>query len=288
MQSKLRRKQKSRRPVLGLPPAVAKAKTRPVRKRPPGPAQGAAPRAAEETRALAHASTSRALEIFFEDAIADGEGFSVGCVGAPRFGKSYLLNQVIDAARTKGLADVVLIHDVKKAGKPQYEGAVCAGLDDFAANGERYANERVIVFNSTDWMRQPTLDEVCEVAMAIHDDGMSVLVVADEVYKGTNGFGQWLPGRDDKPALFPLFLREGTSQRISTAWTTQIPQELPTACKVLTRAVAQFHLESLAADAATEKFRLDADGPQVLRGLQRGEFVLYCQGREWDRTIYGP
>jgi len=266
---------------------MATKKTRPAGKRAARPSQGAAPRPAEPA-AFNRSPRARALEVIFEDAIADGEGFSVGCVGAPRFGKTYLLKEIIDAARTKGLADVVLIHDVKKAGQPQYEGATCGGLAEFMASGDRYDAERVVVFNGADWLKQPTLQEVCEVAMAVHDGGQSVLVVADEVYKATNGYGQFTPGPDDAQPLFPLFLREGTSQRISTAWTTQIPQELPTACKVLTRAVAQFHLESLAADAATEKFRLNADGPAVLRSLQRGEFVLYCQGREWDRTIYQP
>jgi len=254
----------------------------------------ATPLVRTESRTIQRAPRSRAIEIILADALADGEGFTFGAVGSPRFGKTYFTKELLTVAATKGLADYVLIHDVKKPGVLQYEGAPCASLDEFLGSGERYATERAIVFNGQDWRRQPTLQEVCEVALAVHEvakeGGEGLVVVADEVFKGTNGFAQFTPGPkvngEPSPALFPLFLREGTSQKISTCWTTQIPQQLPTECKVLTRCVAQFHLESLAADAASDKFRLDADGPAVLRTLQRGEFVLFCQGREWDRTIY--
>lgn len=226
-------------------------------------------------------------------AVEDGEGTALGCVGAPRFGKTDLLTGrpeapgLIDAMLTKGICDVVLIHDVKRAGQPQYDGVPCAGLAELMASPERYNTDR-IVFNSTDWKAQPSLNEVCEVAMAAKDEGQSPLVVSDEVYNATNGYGGFLVEDGQKEALFARFLREGVSQRISTAWTTQNPQELPTVCKTLTRAVAQFHLENLAADAASDKFRLDEDGPRVLRQLQRGEFVVYVTGRDWNRTIYGP
>ncbi len=267
----------------------SKAHARPARRTQPSAPRAPAQVPPTEGGGIRRAPVDRAIEIILADAIADGEGFSFGAVGAPRYGKTHLLKAVLDAARTKGVVDRAFIHDVKKAGAIQYDGTRVTSLEQFMANAATLDNEPSIVFNGDDWLAQVPLQDVCEVAKAVHDeDGTPVIVVADEVFKGTNEFGQFLKGEGDAPAFFPLFLREGTSQRISTAWTTQIPQELPTACKVLTRCVAQFHLESLAADAATEKFRLDADGPRVLRSLQRGEFVLFCQGREWDRTIYGP
>lgn len=278
---------------------MEKSKKRGKAKRIPQPAERPAPRASKAPLAvqaqapvgalggLKRGTRAQAFAIVFEDALADGEGFTFGCVGAPRYGKTHLLKEVLDQARTKGIVERAFIHDTKKPGVPQYDGAICSGVEQFVADGGRFDAELVVVFNGPDFLVQPSVQDVCDVALASKQEGFAVAVVADEVYKATNGFGQFLEPAEG-PALFPLFLREGTSQRISTLWTTQIPQELPTACKVLTRCVAQFHLESLAADAATEKFRLDKDGPAVLRSLQRGEFVLFCQGREWDRTIYGP
>ena len=255
---------------------------------------GASPRSAPRPSALApirRGTRAQAVEKILADALADGEGFSFGAVGSPRYGKTHFLAAVLEAARERGLVEVALIHDTKRPGQPQYPGVICAGVDDFIVRADELATAPAIVLNSESWLSQPSPQEACEMALAIREESRAkVAVVLDEVYKATDGFGNWqkseVNGRD--LALFPLFLREGTSQNISTLWTTQIPQELPTACKVLTRAVAQFHLESLAADAATEKFRLDADGPAILRALVRGEFVLFCQGSEWDRTIYGP
>lgn len=276
---------------------MEKPKKRGKTRRLPEAAKRAAPRSpkvqtqaappAPSVGALRRGTRAQALEIIFADAIADAEGFTFGCVGAPRYGKTHLLKEVLDQARTKGIVERAFIHDTKKPGVPQYDGAICSGVEQFVADGGRFDAELVVVFNGSDFLAQPSVQDVCDVALASKQEGFAVAVVADEVYKATNGYGQFLIPPEGE-ALFPLFLREGTSQRISTLWTTQIPQELPTACKVLTRCVAQFHLESLAADAATEKFRLDKDGPAVLRSLQRGEFVLFCQGREWDRTIYGP
>lgn len=302
MWCQMRRAKGKQRPVLGVQRAMASKKERGKAASAEKPAGRAETRTAtrppsieERVQAgtIKRGTRAQAIEIILADAVADGEGFSFGAVGSPRYGKTHFLKAVLDAARTKGICERVLVHDTKKAGAPQYDGAPCASLDAFIASGARYDVEPVVVFNGPDWMHQPTVQEVCEVGVAVHDEGFAVAVVADEVLKATDGFQGWLKGADGAdgrpaPALFPLFMREGGSQRISTLWTTQIPQELPRTCQVLTRAVAQFHLESLAADAATEKFRLDADGPRVLRTLRRGEFVLFCQGQEWNRTIYGP
>lgn len=227
------------------------------------------------------------------DTVADGGGAAIGACGAPQYGKTTLLKRVLDAMRAQGICQAVVIHDVKKAGIPQYEGAPCASLAEFMGSGDAYATESTIVFNGPDWRNPIPLQDVCEVGIAVHEGGTRVAVVADEIFKGTNGRGDFLKGPKgennvEAPALFPLLMREGTSQGISTLWTTQIPQQLPTECKVLTQSVALFHLENLSADAACDKFRLDEHGRDVLESLQRGEFVIYRTGRNWDRTIYGP
>ena len=244
-----------------------------------------------DSKTLARAPQSRAIELMLEESIRESMGFCVGAVGIPTYGKTYLMQKLLARSYEQGLWEIALIHDVKKA-VPQYEGAPCASASAFLENAEAYENETSIVFHAATWDQKPPLQDVCEVGRAIAEGGKRIVVAADEVYKGTNGHQDWLKGPPvdgvPQPALYPLFMREGTSQYISTPWTTQIPQQLPVECQSLSTAVAQFHLENLAADAATDKFRLDKDGPRVLRALQRGEFVLYLQGRDWDRTIYGP
>jgi hypothetical protein len=230
--------------------------------------------------------------ILDQDTAISGGGASVGCLGAPQYGKTTLLVRVLAEMRARGICDLTLIHDVKRAGAPQYDGVACVSAEEYARQAERFGDAETVVFNSPDWLCAPTLQEVCEVAAAGKLEGYRPAVVADEVLKGTDEFRNWLRYQVEwspqPQAWFPKFQREGTSQGISTLWTTQIPQELPTTCRVLTAAVALFHLEGLSADAAEETFRLGAEGRDVLENLKRGEFVVYCQNRRWNRTIFGP
>lgn len=242
---------------------------------------------------LNRAPQSAALKVVFANALLDKEGLASGAVGSMRFGKTYWLQRVLAHGFDLGVWARGFVHDAKKI-VPQYEGPVLASADEWLEQVEKYEGDRVLVFNGGAWDKHPTGQEVCEVARAVADEGEAVVVVADEIYKLTNGWSQWLPGRDNPetgkpdPALFPAFMREGVSQKISALWSTQIPQTLPTECKVLSGTVALFHLEGLAADAACEHFRLGKEAPALLRSLERGQFLLFSQGQDWDRTIYGP
>lgn len=234
-----------------------------------------------------------ALEIVFADALADNEGTVTGAVGSKRYGKTFWEMKVIDKALDLGVAEQVFIHDVKKS-EPQYEGAPVASVDDWISRYDELSLEPVVVFHSGEIGSKPSLQDVCEVAREEAVDGKRVMVVADEVFKGTNGFGGWRLGPVDPstkqpaPALFPENIREGTSQGTSTAFTTQRPQILPGECKDLPDTVAILHLEGLAADAACRHWRLEpaAFVRKLLTRLKRGEFLLYCDGMEWNRTIY--
>jgi len=259
------------------------------------PAAAAAPetpRAADLGPGIKRASQAQAIDIILADALADDEGTGLGCLGSMRYGKTYFMDRVHKAMLEKGVAERLLVHDCKKA-EPQFAGAVVSGWQDFVSRAAELEGEPVIVFHHPDLMARPTLQEVCEVALAMAQDKLRVVVCADEVYKGTNGFQGWLkpkadPDGSEPPALYPLIIREGGSQHLSHTWGTQVPQQLPTECKVLTRSVAIFHSEGLAAEAAMAHFRLGPEAPELLRKLGRGEFLLYCQGQDWDRTVYGP
>ncbi len=231
-----------------------------------------------------------AIEVILEDAVRDNEGTGLGCVGSPRYGKTYFLQRVHQAMLDRGVADLIFIHDAKAAA-PQFEGVVVRNLADFQRYSATLApnvSPSVVVFHHPDMFSRPTLQDVAQVAAAAAASRFKVCICADEVVKGTNGSRDWEKPGNGRPALYPLIIREGGAQRISHTWGTQVPQQLPTECRVLTRSVACFHLEGLAADAACDHFRLGDEAPEVLRGLERGEFLLFCQGRDWDRTIYGP
>lgn len=239
---------------------------------------------------LKHLTHRDAIEIILDDAIRDNEGTGLGCVGSPRYGKTFFLQRVHAAMLDRGVADIVFVHDAKAA-VPQFDGVVVRDLADFQRYSATLApnvSPSVVVFHHPNMFSRPSLQDVAQVAAAAAESRFRVCVCADEVVKGTNGSRDWEKPGNGRPALYPLIIREGGAQRISHTWGTQVPQQLPTECRVLTRSVACFHLEGLAADAACYHFRLGDEAPEVLRGLERGEFLLFCQGRDWDRTIYGP
>ena len=237
---------------------------------------------------LRRSSSAAALRLCLEDAIQDREGTGVGTVGSPRYGKTYFLRRVHAAMLARGVADLVVIHDAKAA-EPQFEGMVVKSLADFVSRAGAQGGvwPPTVVFHHANLLERPTVQEAASVAVAACEVGHKPCGCADEVVKATNGRQDWLKP-DEGPCFYPLIIREGGAQRISHTWGTQVPQQLPTECKVLTRTVAIFHCEGLAADAASEHFRLGSDGTDVLYRLERGQFVLFCQGRDWDRTIYGP
>lgn len=302
MRSKMRRKNSKGSDVLEVPRTVGPAKkgarrggkadsARPAKAR---TAAQAAPQASpgialavRSAGPLAHGTRAQALEIIFATAIRDGEGFRTGALGNPRFGKTFHLQDVIDQALAQGISRRVFIHDVKKP-EPQYQGATAASPEAWASEIEHYQTEPIVVFHAAPPVPRPSVQAVCTVAQAVAAEGEPCLLVVDEMFKATTGGRAWLKGPEGEPALIAEFLREGSSCRISTAWTTQIPQSLPTEALVLTETCALFHLEGLSASYAAEAYRLDPDAVAALSTLGRGEFILFDSNHAWNRTIYGP
>jgi hypothetical protein len=274
---------KTRRQSSSLPKPHERAEVSPPEK---------APLVLTAPKTIVRHKHAQALELVFAEALAEDEGLVAGAVGVPRFGKTYWLNEVLAHGFAVSTWRQAFIHDVKKR-VPQYEGAVAANAADWIARWDAFKGQARTVFHSAQWDEKPSLQDVCAVARVVAEEDIPLVVVADEIYNGTDGYRNWLPGPPDEngkpePALCPWMMREGTSQRISTLWTTQIPQELPTQARTLSSSVAMFHLEGLAADAGCEHFRLEGDGPAILKSLRKGEFVLFLRNREWNRVVYEP
>ena len=288
----MRRTETARRKVLEMSRTMGKAKKGGRRSTKTRVSEGAAPSASTPlvvtpSKTLSRGTRAQALYLIFATAIRDGEGFRTGALGAPRFGKTFHLQEVIRKALALGICDRVFIHDVKKP-EIQYEGATAASAAMWAENIEDYQTEDVVVFHATYPEIRPSVQSVCEVAQAVAAEGQSALVVVDELYKATNGSRFWLKPDDGQPALIGEFLREGSSRRISTAWTTQIPQSVPIEALNLSETCALFHLEGLSANYAQEAYRLDNDAAAALATLARGEFLLFDTNAAWNRTIFGP
>jgi hypothetical protein len=233
---------------------------------------------------------AEALDLIFESAERDGEGFRTGALGAPRFGKTYHLKEVVDEAIERGIVDIALIHDVKKP-EPQYDGLVMATPDDLRAylNQHPQENPPVVVFHpERGAMEVVRVEDVAKLARDSGRGGTPTLVLADELFAALKGRQAWDTDPGQKFCTSAWIFREGSSQGISYAWTTQIPQSLPTEPIDISETVAVFHLEGRSADYAVDAFRFPPDAASLLSKLQRGEFLLFSIHHGWNGKIYGP
>ncbi len=224
---------------------------------------------------------AEALEIIFATATEDKEGFRHGALGAPRMGKTYHLKEVVTEGLDRGLCELALIHDCKRL-DVQYEGNVRADLADLAAKPLGPDDEPIVIFHG-----DPARDIMCSVedvaAYGLRNGraGGSTLVLIDELYQGMKARQTW-----EGPS-FARILREGSSQRVSSAWTTQIPQSLPTEALDLTETVALFHLQRRSLRYAAQMMDLEPEAVDVIARLERGEFILITADG-WDGKVYGP
>jgi hypothetical protein len=251
----------------------------------PQPAELAEPRTRRDGAVPGrHGTRAEALELIFETAIRDGEGFRHGALGAPRFGKTYHMEEVVAESLDRGIAELVLIHDCKRL-EVQYDDypegvrADCADLTGRPLGDE---DEPVIVFHG-----DPTnnvkcrVEEVAALGLQQGRQGTATVVMIDELYHAMKARQTWTG------PSFAECLREGSSQRVSTGWTTQIPQALPTEALDLTETIAIFKLKRRSLRYVVQMMELEPEAEKVIGRLERGEFILITDDG-WNGVIYGP
>lgn len=234
------------------------------------------------TSAPGRGTRAAALEIIFASAVELGEGFRHSALGTPRYGKTYHLQEVAEEALQLGIVELVLIHDTKRE-DVQYRGAVRRNVGDLVARPLRPNEPPIVVFHPDP--RSPekcSVEEIAALGLAHGRNGGSVLVLADELYKALKGRQTW------EGKSFGEVLREGSSIRVSSAFTTQVPQSLPTEALDLTETTAIFMLQGRSLSYAIDTFRLPEDAAAVIKNLKRGEFILVTNVGDWDGVIYGP
>jgi len=250
-------------------------------------ANGVAGAGASESRPAGRRRGTRAeaLELIFETATEDDEGFRHGALGAPRMGKTYHMKEVAQEALDRELADLLFIHDCKRL-DVQYDAwgpqSVRVDVEDLTSNPISEDDPPVVVFHGAPAEgRKCSVEDVAALGLQQGRQGTGTLVLVDELYHGMKSRMTWAG-----PA-FPEILREGSSQRVSSAWTTQIPQSLPTEAMDLTETVAIFYLQRRSLRYATEMLELEPDAVAAIQSLDRGEFILITADG-WNGVIYGP
>lgn len=233
------------------------------------------------TRGIPRRSRAEALEIIFATAVEDKEGFRHLALGAPRVGKTYHLKEVISEALALGLAELALIHDCKRL-EVQYDGNVRADLADLAARPLGPEDEPVVVFHGDPARNiKCSVEDVAAYGLRNGRAGGATIVEVDELYHALKSRQTW-----EGPS-FAEILREGSSQRVSSAATTQIPQALPTEVMDLMETTALFRMKRRSLRYAAQMYELEPEAVRVVGGLDRGEFILITDDG-WDGYIYGP
>lgn len=232
---------------------------------------------------------AQALGIIFRTAVEDGEGWRHGVLGAPRYGKTYHLKEVAEQSQERGLSDLTLIHDCKRL-DVQYEGVVRVDVADLAARPLTAEDEPTIVFHGDPAAgKKCSVEDVAALGLRQGRSGTSTAIVIDELFHGLKSRQCWgNPATGEAQGSFGEVLREGSSQRVSSAWTTQIPQAVPTEGLDCTETVAVFHLNGRCLRYIVKAFELPPEAAAVIAGLQRGEFVLLTSADDWDGIVYGP
>lgn len=227
---------------------------------------------------------AEALERIFETAELEGEGFRHGVLGKPRVGKTYHLKDLVDEARERGLCELTFIHDCKRL-EVQYTGHVRTSRDDLRVHpltAEELAADPTVVFHGRPELNvKCKVEEVALLALEQGRQGTGVHMLTDELYHALTSRQVW-----EGPSMGEI-LREGSSQRVSSSWTTQFPQALPTECLDMTETIAIFRLSGRSLRYIAKMLELPPEAVEAIRRLERGEFVLATDD-DWDGVIYGP
>lgn len=224
-------------------------------------------------------SRAEALEKIWQASLR-AQAFSHGTLGAPGSGKTWHLQDLVGRTLARGPAEIALIHDAKER-EAQYRGRVVATVDEWCLSPSSGGSTTIVFHPGDDGGSGPA--DVARLAFRLARAEVASLVVLDELYHAlTPGGAGW-----EDPQIMSRMLREGASQGISVAWTTQLPQRIPAEAFDLAETVALFRLQRRSVEHVRRSFALDDEACDILPTLGQGEFLLSTPDG-WARTIYGP
>jgi hypothetical protein len=210
------------------------------------------------------------------------EGFRHGALGAPGYGKTYHMREVVRVALDRGLVDLVLTHDTKGR-EAEFHGTQLRTVDD-AATAEELDRTRHAVFRG-----DPRAAIACDpqtvgdlaLKLARSESPQRVLTNINELDTClTDGGRGW-----NAPAIREI-ITQGRALELSQTWTTQQPQRVPNEPLDQSTTIAFFHLDRRAVNYLGNTLLLDEEMVALLPTLERGDFVLWVPGSDWNRKVY--
>ncbi|HKQ96978.1 MAG TPA: hypothetical protein VJV75_03805 [Candidatus Polarisedimenticolia bacterium] len=246
-----------------------------------GPAPRTKPAAVPSAPAslVRRAPQAELIKLLCADALPRGWGERIGLFGAPRTGKSFFSNRLLEYIADR--VDVVVVHYPKEEPEKHFpSGAVRVDFADVVAKPPTDTN--IIVFNDRDLARIPKPVTLASWAMhQAREHRRKIAIVIDEIFYAQSGRQAW-----DGGALGPTAeaIRVGGSLGITFIGGSQVPQTMPTEMFDCPENTVLFALEG----RSLEYFDYQRDMLDATERLARGECVVKQRGQPWNRTIYGP
>jgi hypothetical protein len=246
----------------------------------------AAPKAVKKVASVvppAKASREEALELIFAP-LAQGDGFRFGAIGAPGSGKTHFMREVIAAALARHQVDLVVTHDVKMA-TPEFPGGTYVARPSSVFEYSEVERSRHLVFRGDPMSDDGacSVEEAAAIAKTLSRSGLRVLLNVGEIDNALSEGGRgWVA-----PSA-RWFSAQGRALRACLMWTGQQPKRTPDELHDQATAIAYFRLDARSIGYLNERLLLPAAMVEEIPRLERGRFVLYQPGLDWDGRIYPP
>lgn len=241
------------------------------------PSEGSPPKVIQSKGAAAQTEAIR----YIFDFAGPRQGYRLTCIGGTGTGKTYLQRKIAVMASQR--ENYVLIHDGKDR-VPQYQGAIRDSVFSLHRNPLPPGTNTVV-------FRHEEPDKVAEMAWKLSDQGITSLLLVDEVYDALDNDRHFKPrivnGKKTHSRIEEIY-RKGRSRGNSIVGSTQVPQTIPTVMMTQSDFSIVFKLDARSLNYAEAMFRLPKNMTDTIRKLGRGQFVLIQQGVDWNGIVYGP
>jgi len=209
--------------------------------------------------------------------LARNEGTRILFFGVTGWGKTTGIEDFLHYIERFQLADLILIHDVKKPEK-QYEGEVIHEARE--VQGERAPElpaRRVLRRRSLDHM--PSVEDAARVTLESGYSGVSTIFVIDEFQRALTDGGTF-----EAPHVRRLF-NEGLGLHASIFAAKQLPQNVPTEATGQATKV-YFHMSREGTNFLQNGKKISDDEANLMCSLELGEFIVFPDAGDFDGYVY--
>ena len=232
---------------------------------------------------IVRATREDGIAAAIDPALMSAEGARILIYGRTRYGKSVFAQWLIAEMQRAAVCRTVLIHDTKYPDRPQYIGRCVSSVE---ALGKGIRAENWIV------LRSPlTVADGALAARALAEHGEPACLVVDETRRALGGAQKWMdadgpegPGRG--PRNLEWICLEGGGVGASLVLLVQRPRQLPGDAVDSAQVAVVFGLGGRSLAYLVDAGTVPRDAADTIRRLAPGEFCLFGDDQDWNRTVY--